>query len=329
MAIAGDERYVVVSADCHAGASFDLYRDYLEAGFLEQYDAWRASYRVEFEDLKDPTTEAYRRNHDGALRQRDLEAEGVVAEVLFPNTIPPFFARHGLIEVPPSDREGFRRAWAGLRAHNRWLADFCRDLPGRRAGVAQVWLADFELARAEIEWLSASGLFGGILLPIPAVNGPEAPLHAPSYEPLWSLCEDLAVPITIHGGGGSPDEGWVSATGVVLFTTGAYFPLRPLAQLVMSGVFERHPRLRVALTETGGNTWPLSLFAHLDWFVDRCERIPISHSANWTGRSLAQLSLKPSEYFARNVWQGASFLSRPECDLRHRVGVDRIMWGSD
>jgi predicted TIM-barrel fold metal-dependent hydrolase len=324
-----DDCYVVISSDCHAGGSMDLYREYLEPAFVDDFDAWRADYVVEFADLKDPTTEDYRRNHDGAIRQRDLEAEGVAGEVLFPNTIPPFFARHGLIEAPPSDAEGFRRSWAGLRAHNRWLADFCAELPGRRAGVAQVWLADLGLARAEVEWIRGAGLFGGILLPIPAHNGPEPPLHAPDYEPFWSLCEDLDVPITIHGGGGSPDEGWYASSGVVLFTTGGYYTLRPLAQLVMSGVFERHPRLRVALTETGSNTWPISLFTHLDAFVDRCARVPNSHASNYAGDAVRKLSLKPSEYFARNVWQGASFLSRPDCGLRDRIGVDRIMWGAD
>jgi predicted TIM-barrel fold metal-dependent hydrolase len=323
------ERYVVISADCHAGGSMDLYREFLERAWHDEYDAWRASYVVPFDDLKDDTTEAYRRNHDSAIRQRELEAEGIAAEVLFPNTIPPFFARHGLIEGPPRDPEAFRRSWAGLRAHNRWLAAFCNELPGRRAGVAQVWMGDLDLARTEIEWSKLSGLFGGILLPIPLQDGSQPPLHAPHYEPIWSLCEDLDVPITIHGGGGAPDEGWFPASGAVLFTTGGFYSLRPIAQLVMSGVFERHPRLRVALTETGTNTWPLSVFAHLDWFVDRCARVPHSHGANWAGRSVAQLSMKPSEYFARNCWHGASFMSRNDCAHRHEEGVDRIMWGAD
>lgn len=323
------DRYVVISSECHAGGSMELYREYLDPAWRDEYDAWRSTYVVEFPDLRDPTSEAYRRNHDGALRQRDLEAEGIVGEVLFPNTIPPFFARHGLIESPPSDAHEFARSWAGLRTHNRWLADFCEELPGRRAGVAQLWLADLGLARAEVEWIKASGLFGGILLPIPAHNGPEPPLHAPHYEPFWSLCEDLDVPITIHGGGGSPDEGWYPTSGAVLFTTGGYYSLRPLAQLVMAGVFQRHPRLRVALTETGSNSWPVSLFAHLDWFVDRCRRVPHSHGANYGGAAVRNLSLRPSEYLARNVWQGASFLTRPDCALRHRIGVDRMMWGSD
>src|SRR5581483_11860062 len=41
------------------------------------------------------------------------------------------------------------------------------------------------------------------------------------------------------------------------------------------------------------------------------------------------MSLTPTEYFARNCWVGASFIRRVEAELRHEIGVDRIMWGSD
>ncbi len=39
--------------------------------------------------------------------------------------------------------------------------------------------------------------------------------------------------------------------------------------------------------------------------------------------------MKPSEYFARNVWVGASFLRSSESALRPGFGADRIMWGDD
>ncbi len=38
---------------------------------------------------------------------------------------------------------------------------------------------------------------------------------------------------------------------------------------------------------------------------------------------------KPSEYFASNCWVGASILSRAEAELRHEIGVDRMMFGAD
>jgi predicted TIM-barrel fold metal-dependent hydrolase len=326
---AGD-RYVVISSDCHGGAPMDTYRQYLDSTLVDDFDAWRKSFVVEFEDLKDTGSEEYQRNHVSAVRQKDLEGDGVVGEVIFPNTIPPFFsAHHALVGRPPADGEGFRRSWAGLKAHNRWLADFCAELPGRRAGVAQVWLTDLAMARTEIEHIKNAGLFGGILLPIPGDSSSEPPLHSPFYEPLWSVCEDLEVPINVHGGSGAPDFGGHASSLAVMITTASFYSQRPLAQMIVSGVFERHPRLKVAFTETGSNTWIPAMLANLDWYAGRVERVPNSHTAHWAGRTLKKLSMKPSEYFSRNCWHGASFMNRGECAHRHEEGVNRIMWGSD
>ena len=60
----------------------------------------------------------------------------------------------------------YDRRWAGLQAHNRWLADFCAKVPGRRAGVAQVFANDMDDALAEVRWAAANiRPSGGILLP--------------------------------------------------------------------------------------------------------------------------------------------------------------------
>src|SRR5262245_33937890 len=137
-AAAGD-RYVVITADTHVGAEMDTYRDYLEREFLEDYDEWAKSFVYPFEiaDVHGgPGSEAYKKNYDLEVRRRDREAEGVVGEVAFPNTIPPFFSTMAFLELDPDGDEARRRSWAGLRAHNRWLADYCNELPGRRAGVA-------------------------------------------------------------------------------------------------------------------------------------------------------------------------------------------------
>jgi predicted TIM-barrel fold metal-dependent hydrolase len=326
-AAAGD-RYAVISADCHGGASMDMYREYLDPAYREDYDAWRAAFVVPFEDLMDPTAEEYKRNHDSSIRQRDLEADGIVGEVIFPNTIPPFFSTLAFLQGAPESGEELRRSWAGLRAHNRWLADFCNELPGRRAGVAQVWLNDLDEAIAELRRVREAGLFGGILLPIPATNGNLPPLQAPYYEPLWSACEDLDVPINCHGGGGQPDEFEYPAAGAMIFTSGAWFTWRPMTQLVISGVFERYPRLRLAVTEAG-HTWVPQTLQNLDWLYDRCFRVPDSIEGKFCGETMKNLSMKPSDYWARNCWFGASFMGQPDCELRYEEGVDKIMWGSD
>ena len=124
------ERYTVISSDCHAGAGLLAYKPYLERRFHEQFDDWAATFENPFTDLV--TTDAVR-NWDSDRRLVELEEEGIVGEVVFPNTVPPFFPSRSLIATAPSADE-FELRWAGLRAHNRWLADFCAAAPGRRAG---------------------------------------------------------------------------------------------------------------------------------------------------------------------------------------------------
>ena len=116
-----------------------------------------------------------------------------MAEVLFPNTIPPFFAQGNLTALEPSAAD-YERRWAGVQAHNRWLADFCAAAPGRRAGCAQIFLNDLDDTLDEIRWAKENmHVFGGILLPNVAPNSPLPPLWDPHYEPLWELCEELDV----------------------------------------------------------------------------------------------------------------------------------------
>jgi hypothetical protein len=92
-----------------------------------------------------------------------------------------------------------------------------------------------------------------------------------------------------------------------MFTTGGFFALKPLIQLIFSGVFDRHPRLRLAITETG-NLWVSNTLRNLDWLVDRARSMPTSQEARIPGPALLKLSLRPSEYWARNCWHGASFI---------------------
>ncbi len=315
-------RYTIISADTHAGADLRDYRPYLATRWHDEFDAWAATYVNPFADLLAPT--AYR-SWDSDRRIAEHEADGVVAEVLFPNTVPPFFEEGNLVALPPSDAD-YERRWAGVQAHNRWLADFCAALPGRRAGVAQVFVNRMEDALAEVRW-AAPLLRGGILLPSIPPGSPIPPLWEPHYDPLWDLCEELDVPINIHGGSGLPDYGEHEAARAMMLIELPWFSHRAVWHLIFSGVLERHPRLRIALTEQGVAWLPRGLDT-LDWFYRRMT-LPEAAEAKFFGAVAAGLSMTPSEYFHRNFWIGASFLRPSESPLRHEVGVDRIMWGDD
>jgi predicted TIM-barrel fold metal-dependent hydrolase len=317
------DRYVVISADGHAGAALRGYRPYLASQWHDEFDAWAAAFVNPWGDLEGP--EAYR-NHDSARRLAELEADGIVAEVLFPNTIPPFFPSGNLLAGPPSAAE-YTRRWAGLQAHNRWLAEFCAGAPGRRAGIAQIMLNDVDDAVAEIRWAKAAGLNGGILLPGVPPNSPLPPLWSDVYEPIWDVCDELDVTINHHGGAGLPEFGMDAAARAVMLVELPIYAHRAMWHLVFAGVFERHAGLRFVMTEQGTGWLPAGL-ASLDWFLRRMKTEGAAEG-RFGAEAASKLSLTPSEYFRRNCFVGASFLRPVECEQRYNVGVDRIMWGSD
>lgn len=97
----GTDRYTVISADGHAGADLLDYRAYLPSRWHDDFDAWAPTYVNPFADLLAPT--AFR-NWDSDRRLAELESNGVAAEVLFPNTVPPFFEQSNLTALPPMPR---------------------------------------------------------------------------------------------------------------------------------------------------------------------------------------------------------------------------------
>jgi predicted TIM-barrel fold metal-dependent hydrolase len=322
-----DDRYLVISSDCHAGAPIRAYREYLEGRYHDEFDAWEAAFVNPFPDLVDPASCEYRRNFDSAIRQQDLESDGVVGEVVYPNTIPPFFPSSTLT-LPDCRPEDYELRWAGIRAHNRWLADFCAELPGRRAGVAQLLVNDVDDAVAEAEWVRDAGLFGGVMIPNVSPDSHLLPLHAPVYEPLWDACEALGLPINLHGGTGAPDLGPYPATPALLFVEYGWYAQRPFVRFLFAGVFERHPDLTFVMTEQG-SSWVPALLAGLDWAVDRMRNVPGSVEDRMGGELARGLSLMPSEYWARQCFLGASFMGPVDCSVRAETNVDTIMWGSD
>ena len=82
------DRYTVISADCHAGADLLDYRPFLESKYHDAFDEWAATFVSPYGDLVQPDAD---RNWDSTRRMRELEADGVVGEIVYPNTIPPFY----------------------------------------------------------------------------------------------------------------------------------------------------------------------------------------------------------------------------------------------
>ena len=246
------ERYTLISADCHAGANHETYRGYLEEKYLDEFDAWRNRYSNPFSSLTSDTRD---RNWNSERRMTEQEADGCVAEVVFPNTIPPFFPTGAVIARAPGPDE-YEVRLAGIRAHNRWLADWCAEYPVRRAGIGQIFLNDIDDAIADVRWCHGHGLRGGILLqPVPDDLKHLDPLYSRSYDPLWAVCEELGIVVNTHSGGaGMPDYGRHKAAGQVWIAEATFFARRPLSHLLIAGDLRaipgaatRHHRERVFL----------------------------------------------------------------------------------
>jgi predicted TIM-barrel fold metal-dependent hydrolase len=317
------ERYTVISADCHAGGSHAQYREYLDPEWRDEFDAWRGRYQNPFRDLQDV---GRTRNWDGDQRVADEEAEGIVAEVLFPNTVPPFFPTGSIIAPAPSPEE-YPARLAGIRAHNRWLADFCAEAPARRAGQTQILLNDVDEAVRDIVWGHEHGL-RGVLLPGAAPDTPWIePLYSPVYDPIWQVCEERGIPLSHHSGGTGIPKPLPLPTSVIIFVLEvSYWSNRALWHLTMSGVFERFPSLAVVFTEQGTK-----------WVADALDRMDQQHDEMRRHGRIGELGFdpsillphKPSDYFRRNVYLGSAFPAPTDAAVMRTLGIDRFMWGSD
>ena len=331
------DRAVLISADCHAGPPVEQYGEYLDPRYRDDFADYlsaRAEMRRRFlggRSLFAPkavdsynAADAVRAGGRTGLWESDrriheLELDGIVAEVLFPdgtedNEVP--FAPLGGVARSAEFSPELRAA--GAHAHNRWLADFCAEAPDRRAGVALVSVYDIDAAVEEARFAKEAGLRAGIGI---TPNSQDLPLYDDDrYEPLWAVCADLELPVNMHTGSGKPDYGTTRAARMLNATESSLFwSHRAVWTLIWAGVFERYPNLRVVLSENRIGWVP----ATLD-FLDHLYETPIFADVQ------DELPRRPSDYWASNFWVNASFLhAEGEADARHRVGVDHLMWGSD
>jgi predicted TIM-barrel fold metal-dependent hydrolase len=334
------KNYVLITADGHAGASIRDYKPYLAKPFHDEFEVWAKDFHdpwADFDkDLSDTDDEGLRigvssasspYNWESAERVTILEGQGVVAEVIFPNTVPPFYPSGAVTAPSPTNAEEYRLLWAGVQAHNRWLVDFCNDAPGRRAGLAQVFLTNLDDAIAEVKWAKENGL-KGVLVPADhqcsIVN-----LYERRLDPFWKACSDYGMPVHRHSAGVGPPE--TEDTGPAAIAIGVYetqlFFHRTLPHLMVGGVFERFPDLQFVMTETGA-AWIPEELERLDWSVKLGAQkghmaYPLYH------RAVENMKKLPSDHWRKNMFVAPSLAVRKDLDALDGIGADRLMWGND
>ena len=318
-----NDPYILITSDTHAGGNHRQYREYLDPAWREEFDGWRDAY-------SNPAPEHYgvkkKRNWDLETRINDQNSQGVAGEVVFPNTVPPFY-RKSIVTTTPPKPEDFERCLAGIRAHNRWLADFCAEAPERRAGIGLILPNDLDEAVKDIEWIAKAGLRGGVLLPlIPEDCHWLKKLYDPAWDRVFAAIQDHDLVMNQHSGQGLPDYGEGAVAEAIWISEVAFFCRRGYSHLIMSGVFEKFPKLRYILTESGCSWAPATL--------QQLDRIHNGIKAGSMGEMYYKdldwiLKEPPSFYAKRNCWYGASFPSKAELNGREEVGIDKICWGND
>ena len=216
-------------------------------------------------------------------------------------------------------------AGVGMQIYNRWLADFVAQAPHRHIGLAYLPMWDVDAAVAEVEWAHAAGLRG---VNFPAMRDGALPeYNRKLWEPLWSVCEELRMPLVTHVGAATNARySGLEGVALVQIESGGFTSRRAVWWLIFAGVFERHSGLKLVITETPGNWFP-STAAELDavWdFYDSKRDEPLNRAL------LGQVPRRPSEYMANAVFYGASFASPFEVEQAVANGNgSQLLWGSD
>ena len=258
----------------------------------------------------------------GGRRLEVLEEQGIHAEVTLPGPILAGGLSPAMYLGAQTDK-GLEVVWPALHGYLRWLVDFCAAAPGRRAGCMPIHFHDMDRAVEEVAWARANGIFGGVMLPAMSV-GSRLPGYADEYyEPFWSACEEHGMVVNLHtGASGSATDTKFLYDPVHGGMLGLYevfvFTRRPLWFLIFGGVFDRHPDLKVVVTENGVQ-WLPSLVRDMESFFDTHGGAPVR----------SYLKMRPRDYFERHVWLGGSLMKRYEAEMRDEIGLDRLMWGAD
>ena len=286
----------LVSADSHVIENPDIWEGALPATF------WPTEGRMfqEAGGKMDPVT-----------RLSDMVVDGVVAEVLYPSLGLKLFSL-----------EDAALQAICCRLYNEWLIDYCSADPRRLLGVGLIPTYDMGSCLEEIEFCRQGRLRG---IQVWQTPHPDLPFTSDHYDSLWASAEEANLPVSMHILTGfnysramhelGPKQPIVEAyRGAVNGKLTAVMDM--LLDLIVSGVFERFPRLRIVLVENEIGWLPFAL-DQWDYYYHRL-----------SAYRPMPISAEPSSYFRRQVF--ATFFRDPLAGrLLDWWGTDNCMWSND
>lgn len=205
-------------------------------------------------------------------------------------------------------------------AVNQWQVESYLSREPRLRGSIVVHPEHPDAAIETIERFAPDRRFAQVSLPPRA----DEPMGRRRYWPILAAAEAAGLPLALHVSGVSGHA--PTAGGWPSYYIEEHHSLVALMQavcvsLIFEGVFERFPRLKVILIESG--------IAWVPALLDRMDR-------NWTlmRSEVPQVRRPPSEYFREHFWFTTQPIDEPErredlIDLLDQVGWDRVMFSSD
>jgi uncharacterized protein len=246
--------------------------------------------------------------YDPQARAAELDREGIEGEVLYTTIGLGFFAI--------KDHE-FRHAC--MRAFNDWLAEHCAGAPNRLFGVAMITTDDIDRGVAELERCVDMGLRGAMV----SIGQQSGESYGDArFTKFWSAAEALGVPVSLHVA--ATETGWHNTGSMYVDFACVFTPtMYAITSMIFSGLFDRHPKLKVLSVENDAS-WPLAVLERMDdrWIHDELWAPIMGQRAEITsGR-------RPSQIFHDHV--GCTFMrDRTAIVNREIIGRENLMWGAD
>ena len=333
--------YRVLDSDLHLMEPPDLYKNFLDPQFQSRQPVathgrpghyagwvvegqpvppWIGDQQVlkANEDLdrrsQDLMRDGWARNFDPQSSLRAMDAEGIDVAVLFRT------AASMLVSIDSLDPD---YSLALCRAFNDWVAGYCREDPARLKATAIVPQHDAAMAAGEAKRaVEDLGCLGVVLLPTPVAG---KHVHDPEFDVLWDQVQRLGVPVCFHGTSGAASTDYLGArlVGHPNYRTllhASVFPLElmmAMGSMILGGVLERFPNLKVAFLE-GNCSW-------LPWWLYRMDD-QWEKFGGGDGVSLGEL---PSAYYQRQCFISMDADEALAADMLNRLGDDNVVFSTD